>query len=177
MKLTRTLFIVSLICVVLALSGCTTLSPKVTTPQPTMTMVYIADTPTPTPTIAPTPTPTPTPTPLPTAVSDYYNVSISLTISPKGDILINNTGGPGVMNLMGISIQFVDRTGATRGPDSVSNLAVYGVSGDLSPVEGSSALIASANCGYMTHTIVLGTFRDGKVKNLAEDYLQGGYNT
>jgi hypothetical protein len=90
--------------------------------------------------------------------------------------LINNTGGPGAQNLMGLSIQFVDRTGYTRGPDSVSNLANYGVSGDLSPVVGSSALISRVNCGYMTHTIVLGTFRDGKVKNLAEEYLQSGYS-
>jgi hypothetical protein len=178
MKFTKALFIVTIVCVILALSGCTSLTPKEPTPQPTMTMVYMADTPipTPTPTIVATPKYTPTPTPTADVVDDYYNVSISLTISPFGDILINNTGGPGVQNLMGLSIQFVDRTGYTRGPDSVSNLANYGVSGDLSPVVGSSALIDSANCGYMTHTIVLGTFRDGKVKNLAEEYLQSGYS-
>ena len=177
MKFTKALLIVTIVYVILTLSGCTSLTSKDPTPQPTLTMVYMADTPTPTPTIVATPTYTPTPTPTADVVDDYYNVSISLTISHTGDILINNTGGPGALNLMGISIEFVDRTGYTRGPDSVSNLANYGVSGDLSPVVGSSALIANANCGYMTHTIVLGTFRDGKVKNLAEEYLQGGYST
>jgi hypothetical protein len=182
MKVTKALFIVSMICIVLALSGCTALTSKEPTPQPTLTMVYTADiasksTPTPTPTITATPTYTPTPYQIPNEVDDYYNVSISLTITNDGNILINNTGGPGNMNLMGISIQFVDRSGATRGPDSISNLANYGVSGDLSPAEGSSAMIASESCGYMTHTIVLGTFRDGSVHNLAEEYLSSGYHT
>lgn len=182
MKFVKALLLVSMVSIVLALSGCTSLTPASPTPQPTLTMVYNGDltdtpTPTPTPTIAATKAYTPTPTQIPNEVDDYYNVSISLTISHEGNILINNTGGPGTVNLLSVNIIFVDRTGTTRGPDTASNLASYGVSGDLSPEEGSSALIASADCGYLTHTIIQGKYRNGVVKTLAEDWLQSGYNT
>lgn len=165
--------------IVLALSGCASLTPASPTPQPTLTRVYTdpgnVATPTPTPTIAATGTYTPTPTRTPNEVDDYYNVSVSLSISTKGNISIVNNGGPGVANLLSLNIIFVDRTGATRGPATASNLASYGVSGDLSPEPGSSAMILGANCGYLTHTIVQGTYRDGVVKTLAEDWLQSGY--
>lgn len=175
------MLIISIVSIVLALSGCASLTPASPTPQPTLTMVYTGDstdytsTPTPTPTIDATQTYTVTPTQIPNEVDDYYNVSISLSISHNGDIMINNTGGAGTVNLLSINIIFIDRTGATRGPDTASNLASYGVSGDLSPEEGSSALIASENCGYLTHTIVQGRYRNGMVKTLAEDWLQSGY--
>lgn len=178
MRFVKALFMVSMISIVLALSGCAT--PSSPTPQPTLTMVYTADpvitaTPTPTPTSMATHTPTPTQTP--NEVDNYYNVSISLTISSRGNISIVNNGGPGVANLLSLNIIFVDRTGATRGPDTASNLANYGVSGDLSPEPGSSAMILSANCGYLTHTIVQGTYRDGVVKTLAEDWLESGFDS
>jgi hypothetical protein len=139
---------------------------------------------TPTASIKPTPTPTITSTPTPKPTLDngyiddnYYNVSIALTISKDGDISINNTGGLGLMNLYAVKITFVDRTGTTRGPDTVSGLADYGVTGDLSTQDGSSALIAADDCGILTHVVVLGLFRDGRTKVLAEEYLQGGFNS
>ena len=180
MKFAKALLIVSMVGIALALSGCTSLSSNQPTPQPTLTMVYNEDiantpTPTPTPTIAATRAYTPTPTQIPNEVDDYYDVSISLTIGSDGNISIINNGGPGTVNLLSINIIFNDRTGATRGPDTASNLARYGVSGDLSPESGSSATINAANCGYMTHTIIQGTFRDGVVKTLAEEWLTSGY--
>ncbi len=180
MSFEKTLIMVFMVGIVLALSGCTSLTPGQPTPQPTLTMVYTANptdtsTPTPTPTITATQAYTPTPTQIPNEVNDYYDVSISLTISHEGNISIVNNGGPGAVNLLSLNIIFVDRTGATRGPDTASNLANYGVLGDLSPETGSSATIVAAHCGYLTHTIVQGTFRDGVVKTLAEDWLQSGY--
>ncbi len=180
MRFVKSIFMVFMVGIVLALSGCASLTPSSPTPQPTLTMVYTADpvnTATPTPTIAATRTYTPTPAQTPNEVDGYYNVSISLAISSKGNISITNNGGTGVANLLSLNIIFVDRTGATRGPDTASNLANYGVSGDLSPDPGTSALILSANCGYLTHTIVQGKYRNGVVKTLAEDWLQSGYNS
>jgi hypothetical protein len=181
MRSEKALLMILITGIVLMLSGCIGLSSGSPAPSPTMTMLVnpsLASTATPTP----TPTITATPTPKPTldygyVDDDFYNVSISLTISKFGDISINNTGGPGLVNLYAIKITFVDRAGNTRGPDTVSNLADYGVIGDLSPQEGSSALIASDSCGMLTHVVVLGLFRDGKTKPLAEEYLQGGYNS
>lgn len=180
MKFAKALLILSIVGIVLALSGCTSLTSNQPTPQPTLTMVYTDDTtdtptPTPTPTIAATRVYTPTPTQIPNEVNDYYNVSIGLSISNDGNISISNNGGPGTVNLLSIKIIFGDRTGATHGPDTASNLASYGVSGDLSPESGSSATINAANCGYMTHVIVQGNFRDGMIKTLAEDWLTSGY--
>lgn len=185
MRSVKALFMVCITGIVLMLSGCIALSSGSPAPSPTMTMVVaptdiqttsITPTPTPKPTIASTPTPKPT---LDNGYIDenYYNVSIALTISKDGDISINNTGGLGLMNLYAVKITFVDRTGTTRGPDTVSGLADYGVIGDLSPQEGSSALIASDDCGILTHVVVLGLFRDGRTKVLAEEYLQGDYNS
>lgn len=185
MRSVKALSIICMIGVVLTLSGCIAMSSGSPAPSPTMTMV-VAPTDTQAASITPTPTPMPTitstPTPKPTLdngyVDDnYYNVSIALTISKNGDISINNTGGLGLMNLYAVKITFVDRTGTTRGPDTVSGLADYGVIGDLSPQEGSSALISADDCGMLTHVIVLGLFRDGRTKVLAEEYLQGGYNS
>lgn len=171
----KALIILCLIGAIAISSGCST--PKLGTamPEPTRTMLYTPTitavlTPTPTPTPLPTFTPTPTPPPI-TAIDYGHDVKFTWSKTKEGDILINNTGGPDIPYLYTVTISFVDNTGLTRGPATAESLAAYGVSGDLCNKQGSSCIISTDSVGILSHVVVYGTFGDGVIRALVDEYV------
>lgn len=87
-----------------------------------------------------------------------------------GTIVITNRGGPDMNRLDTVKLSFVDASGVTRGPDTVENLASYGITGSLGET-GSSCTISSGIHADPTRVIVYGTFKDGTTQTLLTSNL------